>query len=108
MLHALRQISFVRCLSRTGLGAVLLLGARLALAKPLRCAGHGGVAGCDRSGLVTCQDGTLDRFRCDSSSTAGHQKKPRVLKFKPPPDRGQILKPGENPPSTTLKQSEKE
>ena len=74
---------------------------------PSACRRHGGVAGCDPSGQTVCKDGTLDRlFPC--SRVHSRRKVKRVLRFKKPPNRGQILKPGESPPAETLEQSHKE
>jgi hypothetical protein len=71
------------------------------------CKTHGGVVGCDSSGQVLCKDGAVDRkFNCD---TVKKRVRPRrVVKFKPRPNRGQIVKPGEAPPAETLEQSHRE
>jgi hypothetical protein len=89
------------------LGMALLFGAGPICAEKPRCAGHGGVAGCDSSsGRVLCSDGALDvRYPCSGSAHKRRQPRQRVLKFKPPTNRGQILSPGEKPPPTTLEKS---
>jgi hypothetical protein len=90
-----------------GIGVALGVLAALAVADPSACRQHGGVAGCDPSGQPVCKDGALDKqFTC--SNVAFHKKSKRVLKFKKPPNHGQILKPGESPPPETLEQSHKE
>jgi hypothetical protein len=78
-----------------------------ALADSSTCREHGGIARCDPSHQVVCKDGALDkRYTCTSGK--GGKSRIRVLKFKPPPNRGQILKPDESPPPETLEQSYKE
>jgi hypothetical protein len=100
-------LNWRKWLWRWALGAWLLTLAAPVSAIPKACRGHGGVADCDSSGQTVCEDGTLDmRFTC--SRVGSHKKIKRVLKFKAPPNRGQILKPGETPPSETLQQSQKE
>src|SRR4051812_32195431 len=71
------------------------------------CGAHAGKAGCDPSGFVLCQDGAVDRsFHCET--VIKHKKGKKELKFRPPPDKGQILKPGEPPPADTLEESYRE
>src|SRR5437764_70093 len=90
-----------------GIGVALWSLAALAFAEPSACRRHGGVADCDRNGRPVCKDGTLDvRFACKAVPL--RRKVKRVLKFKKPPNRGQILMPGEHPPEETLEQSQKE
>jgi hypothetical protein len=68
------------------------------------CIGHGGYARCSPEGYAVCEDGTVDK----RSPCARGSKGPRVLKFKKRQDRGQVLKAGEAPPPTTLKESHRD
>ena len=75
------------------------------------CEGHGGFASCDRSHQVVCTDGTLDEAFYCGAATKGKVKIKRwkrELKLKPSKDRGQILQPGQTPPSDTLEESYRE
>ena len=72
------------------------------------CKNHGGPAGCDKkTERVVCADGWIDL------NAPCPKKKPvkptaRELKFKPETKRGQILKPGEPPPVSTIEESQKD
>lgn len=68
------------------------------------CVGHGGYIRCSSSGFSVCEDGTLDK----RSPCSRQKSRERKLRFKKRPDRGQVLKPGETPPDTTLKDSYRE
>jgi hypothetical protein len=104
--------------SVVGVVFAMLISAAVSHAAARPCQDHEGVARCDPNGQVVCKDGELDeRFSCSSiphnpqQATGGGLKRRRrekVLKFKPVPDRGQILKPGEPQPSDTLEESYRE
>src|ERR1051326_8130159 len=68
------------------------------------CAGHGGVVRKDpASGGMICGDGTLDKPTSHNGKSKRAHTRTRVIKFKPHPDNGQILRPGQSPPPTNLK-----
>jgi hypothetical protein len=94
-------------MSITSLIVILLLTVSRSHAVQDCCVGHGGVARCDSAEAQTvCEDGSTDK-QCRCTGKTYRRRKPyrRVLKFKPAPDRGQVLHPGQEPPATTLEKS---